>query len=337
LTVPYHIPVLRDVVVDYLQPRPGSLLVDGTLGGGGHSEALLAALGGSGRLVGIDQDADALREAGRRLGDYPGFVGVRGNFGDLEGLLDEVGVGQVDGVLLDLGISSRHVDSAERGFSLHRDGPLDMRMDRRAETSAAELLAHLDESGLEAILREYGEERFARRIARRIMWEREREPILTTGRLARIVEQATPAPARHGRIHPATRTFQALRIVVNDELGSLQRGLDAAVRRLAPGGRLVVISYHSLEDRLVKTTFRRLAGECTCPPRVPFCQCRPLRILRVLTRRPLEPDDRELAANPRARSARLRAAERLGPAQEGSTRSDPAAVREPAGQALEGG
>ncbi len=295
--------------------------MDGTLGGGGHTEALLRALGGGGRLIGIDQDSEALQEAGQRLDGYPGFVGVRGNFGDLDGLLDEQGVGGVDGVLLDLGVSSHHLDSAERGFSFRPDSALDMRMNRRAETCAADLVAALEEADLAAILRDYGEERYARRIARRIVWEREREPIRTTGRLARIVEQATPAPARHGRIHPATRTFQALRIVVNDELGVLQRGLEAAIRRLNPGGRLVVISYHSLEDRIVKTTFRRFAGECTCPPRVPFCQCRPLRLLRVLTRRPLEPDDRELAANPRARSARLRAAERLAQAEEAPPQS----------------
>ncbi len=306
-----HVPVLLDVAVDYLQPNPGGLLVDGTLGGGGHSEALLRRLGPTGRLVGIDQDSEALQAAGRRLEGYPGFIGVRGNFADLEALLDQLGLGTVDGVLLDLGISSHFVDSAERGFSFRHDAPLDMRMDLRASTSAADLVAQLDEAEMETLLREYGEERYARRIARRIVWERERDPIRTTIRLAAVVERAIPAPARHGRIHPATRTFQALRIAVNDELGVLQRGLESAVKRLSPGGRLVVISFHSLEDRIVKTTFRRLAGECTCPPRVPFCRCQPLRFLQVLTRRPVEPDPQEIAANPRARSARLRAAQRL--------------------------
>ncbi len=306
-----HVPVLLDVAVDYLQPSPGGLLVDGTLGGGGHSEALLRRMGPTGRLVGIDQDSEALDAAGRRLEGYPGFIGVRGNFADLDVLLDQLGLGLVDGVLLDLGISSHFVDSAERGFSIRRDAPLDMRMDLRASTSAADLVEELDEGRLESLLREYGEERYARRIARRIVWEREQEPIRTTGRLAQVVERAVPPPARHGRIHPATRTFQALRIAVNDELGVLQRGLEAAVSRLAPGGRLVVISFHSLEDRIVKTTFRRLAGECTCPARVPFCQCQPLRLLRVLTRKPVEPDPIEVATNPRSRSARLRAAQRL--------------------------
>lgn len=322
MTNPYHVPVLRDAVCDYLQPRPGALLVDATLGGGGHSEALARLLGPTGRLVGVDQDPEALQEAGRRLEAWPGFQGVRGNFGDLDALLDQLGMGRVDGVLMDLGVSSHQLDQAERGFSFRYDAPLDMRMDLRAETTAADLVADLSEAELETLFREYGEERFARRIARRVAWEREREPIRTTGRLARIVEAAVPPPARHGRIHPATRTFQALRIAVNDELGVLQRGLEAAVQRLAPGGRLVVISYHSLEDRIVKATFRRYAGECTCPPRVPRCECHPQRLLRVLTRRPVEPDEQELAANPRSRSARLRAAERVAPVEERPVRQD---------------
>lgn len=312
MTSQYHVPVLLEAVLRWLQPRPGATIVDATLGGGGHSEALARALAPTGILIALDQDPEALAEAGRRLDGLPGFRPVRGNFGDLSGLLDQQGVGQVDGVLMDLGVSSHQLDQAERGFSFRHDAPLDMRMDLQGGTTAADLVAELAESDLESTIREYGEERHARRIARRIVQEREREPILTTGRLARIVEAALPPPARHGRIHPATRTFQALRIAVNDELGALQRGLEAAVERLAPGGRVVVISYHSLEDRIVKTTFRRGEGECTCPPRVPFCQCQPLRLLRVLTRRPVEPDEGEIAANPRARSARLRAAERVG-------------------------
>lgn len=312
MTSPYHVPVLLEAVLRWLDPRPGSTIVDATLGGGGHSEALARALAPAGTLIAIDQDPEALAEAGRRLAGLAGFHPVRGNFGDLQGLLDRQGVGQVDGILMDLGVSSHQLDQAERGFSFRHDAPLDMRMDLQGGTTAADLVAELPEADLETTIREYGEERHARRIARRIVQEREKEPILTTGRLARIVEAAMPPPARHGRIHPATRTFQALRIAVNDELGVLQRGLDAAVARLAPGGRVVVISYHSLEDRIVKSTFRRYAGECTCPPRVPYCQCHPLQVLRVLTRRSVEPDEGEIAANPRARSARLRAAERVG-------------------------
>lgn len=308
----YHVPVLLEAALRWLNPRPGATIVDATLGGGGHSEALARALAPDGTLIAIDQDPEALEEAGRRLAGQPGFRPLRGNFGDLQGLLDRHGVGKVDGVLMDLGVSSHQLDQAERGFSFRHDAPLDMRMDLQGGTTAAELVAELSEADLETTIRDYGEERFARRIARRIVQEREKEPILTTGRLARVVESAVPPPARHGRIHPATRTFQALRIAVNDELGVLQRGLDAAVERLAPGGRVVVISYHSLEDRIVKTTFRRYEGECTCPPRVPFCQCNPLRVLKVLTRKAVEPDEGEIAANPRARSARLRAAERVG-------------------------
>jgi 16S rRNA (cytosine1402-N4)-methyltransferase len=297
--------VLVDEAIRLLRPERGGFFVDATVGAGGHAEALLLRGRGT-RVLGIDRDPDALEEARRRLGRFGGRVElVQANFGDLESVLE--GRPSPDGILADLGVSSMQLDRPERGFSFRRDGPLDMRMGRNGR-SAADIVATASVEELTRIFRELGEERMAAKIARGIVAERMRNPITTTRHLARIVagEKGT-----RERIDPATRVFQALRIEVNQELVALARFLAAAVARLKPGGRLAVISYHSLEDRLVKETFRRESGICLCPPRLPSCVCGARRALEVLTRRPLRPSEEEVRRNPRSRSARLRAAEKL--------------------------
>jgi 16S rRNA (cytosine1402-N4)-methyltransferase len=310
-----HLPVMRAEVCEMLAPRPGGVIVDATVGAGGHAADLLVRVGPSGRLIGIDQDPDALALARERLTAAVGAEGgtfalLRGNFRDLRALLAEAGVHAVDGILFDLGVSSMQLDRPERGFSFRGTGPLDMRMDPAAPVTAADLVRELPERELARIFREYGEERWAGRVARRIVAERARRRIENTGDLAAIVRGAIPARGE-AAIDPATRVFQALRIAVNHELEVLGEALEAAVDLLRPGGRLAVLSYHSLEDRIVKQTFLRLSGRCFCPKRLPVCACGARALLRILTPKPLVPSDAERAANPRARSARLRAAERL--------------------------
>lgn len=308
---PYHVPVLADEVLDFLAPRPGQTVIDGTLGGGGHALRLGEKLQPTGRLVVIDQDPAALEEAENRLkGLSLTIIPIRGNFRNLSRLLDERSIGSVDGILLDLGVSSHQLDAGERGFSFRAEAPLDMRMDPESGETAAELLARLDERELVRIFFELGEERWAARIARFIVDRRAREPILTTRHLADTVLAAVPKGARPADIHPATRVFQALRIAVNDELGALRDALDAGVNRLARGGRIAVIAYHSLEDRIVKQAFARFAGKCECPPGLPVCRCGAIEVVRVVTRKPVVPSAAEIAANPRARSAKLRVAEK---------------------------
>jgi 16S rRNA (cytosine1402-N4)-methyltransferase len=305
----YHTPVLLKEVVSQMQPRSGGLYVDATLGGGGHATELLRASSPDGRLIGLDWDAEALAEVERRLGDLRGRATlVRANFAELEDVLMDLGVTSVDGVLFDLGISSRHVDEASRGFSFQREGQLDMRMDARTEVSASDLLNAASEAQLAAIFLRYGEERRARAIARAVVRTRERQPLVTTTDLVRVVEQVL-GPKR-GPTHPATRVFQALRIYINRELENLERGLETAVRRLKSGGRVVVIAYHSLEDRIVKHYFQRLSSACICPPGLPVCACGRQDELRVITKRPVGPSPEELAANPRSRSAKMRVAEK---------------------------
>ncbi len=304
-----HVPVLRDRVVALLAPASPGLVVDATVGMGGHAEALLEA--GSGfSLLGIDRDPRALDLARRRLERFGSRVTlVEGRFSELPGILRSIGAPPPAAILADLGCSSLQLDRPERGFSFRADVPLDMRMGTTGPT-AAQLLAELDEEELVRILREYGEERRARAIAREIVRRRNEAPVETTADLVAVILRVL-GPARRGRVHPATRTFQALRIAVNDELGELERFLEPAVRSLRPGGRLAVIAFHSLEDRIVKHTLQRLSGRCSCPPGVPECRCGARTLVRVLTRRPERPTEEETAANPRARSARLRAAERL--------------------------
>jgi len=290
-----HCPVLVREALDLLVTRTDGVYVDGTVGAGGHSEEILKRLGAGGRLLGIDRDSDILEKARERLGGDARVVLHHGTFEDIETALRIAGVPHVDGILVDLGVSSLQLDRAERGFSFSKDAPLDMRMDPSGGETAADYLADVSEKELERILKEYGEERFARRIARMISEARRKHPVETTAELAGIVSRAVPRGA--SRIHPATRTFQALRIAVNGELDRLDRFLERAPAALAPGGRLAVISYHSLEDRRVKRA---------------FVEAERLGILRRLTKKPVTPSEEEIFDNPRSRSAKLRAAEKGG-------------------------
>ena len=300
-----HLPVLTRQVVELLAPAGPGLLVDATVGLGGHSEALLRAEPKL-QLVGLDRDPQALARAGERLQRFTDRVQlVEETFDRLPLVLRRLGLGAPVAVLADLGCSSLQLDSADRGFSFSGDGPLDMRMGESGPT-AADLLESAEWEELVRILRDYGEERRARAIARAIVKRREQEPIRTTAQLSRLVQDVVGRGER--RIHPATRTFQALRIAVNDELGQLERFLEPAIQSLKTDGRIAVISFHSLEDRIVKHTLRRLTGRCTCPPDFPVCRCNPKRVVDVLTTSPVRPDDEEVASNPRARSSRLRAA-----------------------------
>lgn len=308
-----HVPVLLEEVLQFLEVRPGALYVDCTLGGGGHARAIMERSDGRARLIGIDRDPQAILAARQVLEPFGENVRiVQGNFKDLATLLDDVAAGQVDGILADLGVSSHQLDTAERGFSYHNE-PLDMRMGPDAPHTAAELLEQLEEDELVHILRTYGEERWAHRIAKAIVRRRAQRPIQTATDLAEIVKHAIPAAARRSGPHPARRSFQALRIAVNDELEALRRFLSVAVERLAPGGRIVVISFHSLEDRIVKQAFLNEARGCICPPELPVCACHRTPRLHILTRKPVVATKDEIEANPRARSAKLRAAMRVLP------------------------
>jgi 16S rRNA (cytosine1402-N4)-methyltransferase len=309
-----HVPVMVDEVVTMLAPAPGSLQIDATLGGGGHAERILEATDPDGRLLGLDADGAAIARVRARLEPRFGdrFRPYRANFRDLARVAPAQGFGAVDGCLFDLGLSSFQLVDTERGFGFRTGGPLDMRFDTSRGVPAAELLATLGAGELAALFRRYGEEPFAGRIARSIVEARHIGPIQTAEELAALVERVAPsrAPGRR-RVHPATRVFQALRIAVNEELEALEEGLAAALDLLLPGGRLVVLSYHSLEDRIVKRFFQAERRGCVCAPEVPICICGRAPRLRVVTPKGVVPGEGEIAANPRARSARLRAAERL--------------------------
>ena len=306
--------MLREVL-DTLQLGNGSVVCDCTLGGAGHSVKMAAAVGSEGLLLGIDQDDMALAAAGERLDrEVPATPHklLKGNFGDLDELLCSAEVPGVDGFLFDLGVSSPQLDIPGRGFSYNEDAPLDMRMDPGNNTlNAAEVINTYDEHDLARILRVYGEEKFASQIAREIVRRRETEPIRTTGEFVEVIKAGIPAAARRHGGHPAKKSFQAIRIEVNHELDVLERGLEAATRWLNPGGRICVISYHSLEDRIVKNHFKEMAQGCTCPPDIPVCVCGHVPILKVITRKPLVASADEVERNPRARSAKIRVAERL--------------------------
>ena len=305
-----HVPVLADEVRELLEVGPGDVVVDATFGAGGHAELLAADLRGKGKLVGIDRDPSARPyfERVRRQAAVPARF-LRGEFSIVLQQLASNGV-RADAILLDLGVSSMQLDRPERGFSYAVDAPLDMRMDPSSEPSAADLVNDAPERELQTIFRRYGEERYGRQIARAIVKRRRERPFARTGELVDTIKAAMPAPARFGDGHPAKRVFQALRIAVNDELGELERALPAAADMLRPGGRIAVISFHSLEDRLVKRFFRAEERGCVCPPEFPVCVCGREPILRVLTRRAIRPTARETAANSRAASARLRVAEK---------------------------
>jgi len=306
-----HTPVLLTATIEALQPRSGGRYVDATLGAGGHAEKVLELSTPDGLLLGLDADPSALRAASDRLARFADRLTVaEAYFDSVREVARHTGFESVQGILFDLGVSSPQLDVPERGFSFQHDGPLDMRLGPSAGQTGADLVNRLPVEELQRIFQEYGEERFARRIALRVVRERERAPIETTGQLAVIVTAAKRA-AHSERIHPATRVFQALRIAVNDELGRLRRALPQAVDLLAAGGRLAVISFHSLEDRIAKQFIAQEARGCICPPNLPACVCGRQPTLRPVTRRPLTAGPDEIAANPRARSAKLRVAERI--------------------------
>ncbi len=308
----FHQPVMPDEVADYLDVQRGGVYVDGTLGGGGHARLLADNLSAGDLLIGIDLDPEALRVAAEVLSDVkPRVELVHDSFRSLTALLAERGIDAIDGCLLDLGVSSHQLDCPERGFSYrYPDAPLDMRMDPGAERTAADILNHYEQREIARILREYGEERWAGRIARFIVRRRSIEPFRRTGDLVEVIMDAIPAPARRRGGHPARRTFQALRIEVNGELEGLGEYLEEVVHLLRVGGRLVVITFHSLEDRPVKRVFRDLSRECRCPPDLPVCRCSG-PVVKDLTRKPVRPGDAEMCTNPRSSSAKLRAIERL--------------------------
>ena len=311
----HHVPIMVTEVLDLLAPSRGGIFVDGTLGGGGHAEAVLSAMPESGRLFGIDRDDEALMAAGARLARFGDrFTAIKGNFFDMKELLNARGVYKVDGILLDLGVSSHQLDARERGFSYKAEAPLDMRMDQSAPLSAKIVVNEWPEAELKRIFWEYGEEKFSGKIAARIVERRKVSPIETTTELAELVKGAIPAKFRNAPQHPARRCFQAIRIAVNGELDGLYDAIVSAHDLLNPGGRLAVLTFHSLEDRIVKNAFRTFENPCTCPKSAPVCICGKKPTAKVLTRHPLVASEREQAENSRATSAKLRAIVRMDPA-----------------------
>lgn len=306
-----HVSVLLDELVGGLAIKPDGVYVDGTLGGAGHASVVCEHLDPEGRLIGIDQDADAIHAATERLAVYGERVEIiRSNYSDILNILKQERIEAVDGIYLDLGVSSFQLDCAERGFSYRLDAPLDMRMDKRQELSAYEVVNEYSEMELFHMIRNYGEDRFAKNIAKHIVKEREKAPIQSTGRLAEIVSQAIPMKIKKQGGNPAKRTFQAIRIEVNHELEVLEQSLDDMITVLKPGGRLCIITFHSLEDRIVKQAFRKAENPCTCPPDFPVCVCGKKSKGQVISRKPILPSEQEIQNNPRAKSAKLRIFER---------------------------
>lgn len=307
-----HEPVLLQEVLEWMDVKPDGVYCDGTLGGGGHSGAMLRLSGGTATLYGIDRDMTAIEAATARLREFPGFHALHGNFHDGKALLMAAGAPKLDGVLLDLGVSSPQLDRGERGFSYHEDAPLDMRMDVSQGITAADLINSASEQELCRIIRDYGEEKWAARIAQMICEHRAKKPMETTFDLVHAVDAAIPkAVRRKDDGHPARRTFQAIRIAVNDELDPLDKAICDFVDCLKPGGRMLVITFHSLEDRLVKRCFQRLQNPCTCPPKAPICTCGKKPVVKILVHGAVAPTEEEVARNPRARSAKLRVAQKL--------------------------
>ncbi|NOQ51974.1 MAG: 16S rRNA (cytosine(1402)-N(4))-methyltransferase RsmH [Desulfuromonadaceae bacterium] len=305
-----HQSVMPEEVLRWLEPKPDGVYLDGTLGGAGHARLILEAAPGC-RLVGLDRDPAALQKAAEVLTPFAGRVELQhATFDQAATVLRQLGIDCLDGMLLDLGVSSHQLDTPERGFSFRYDAPLDMRMNPQAGITAAEVINQAEEAELVRIFFEYGEERFSRKIARKIVAQRKETPIVRTGELAQLVRQVVPGGNRPGRIHPATRVFQALRIHVNEELEQVRNGVAAGIELLKPGGRLVVISFHSLEDRIVKQLFRDRAKGCICPPRLPICQCHRVPLVKRLTRKGVRAGAEEIEKNVRSRSAMLRAVER---------------------------
>lgn len=307
-----HISVLLEETVDGLAVKPDGIYVDGTTGGGGHSYEICRRLGPEGRLICIDQDAEALSAAEEKLHPFAGqVIIVKSNYAQMREVLKKQGIDKVDGIVLDLGVSSYQLDNAERGFSYREDAPLDMRMDQEKTICARDIVNQYAESKLYRIIKEYGEERYARSIARNICRRRQDKPIDTTFELVDIIRSAMPAKARNGKGHPAKRTFQAIRIECNQELEALRQALDDMVDLLQNKGRISIITFHSLEDRMVKTSFRRYENPCTCPPDFPVCVCGKQSKGKIITRKPILPTAEECEMNPRAKSAKLRVFERI--------------------------
>ena len=307
-----HIPVLFHEIMDIMAPKAGEVFVDCTLGGGGHSRGFLERMGDDGRLIGIDQDTNALKAAQDNLAEFGDRVTyVHSNYNNLDEILNQYAPDGVDGILFDIGVSSHQLDEKDRGFSYMQDAPLDMRIDQSRKFSAWDVVNTYSEDELHRIIKEYGEERWAKRIAKFIVDFRKDKPVDTTGELVDIIKRAIPKGAREEGSHPAKRTFQAIRIEVNDELGVLTRTISVAAKHLKKGGRLGIISFHSLEDRIVKEQFRYLASDCICPPELPFCQCDKVSEVKILTRKPVTATEEELAANSRSKSAKFRAVEKI--------------------------
>ena len=307
----YHEPVMKNEVLHYLNVHMEGVIVDGTLGDGGHTEFILQNTAPEIRVFAIDRDRSAIERARERLSPFRDRVTLaHGNLGNLKVLAAQNGITGIAGLLMDLGVSSPQLDTPGRGFSIQHDGPLDMRMDASQKTSAADLLAKLSDRELVSIIKNFGEERYSKRIVRAIRREQEGRPIITTGQLSGIIAKVVPS-SRHSRIHPATRTFQALRIAVNDELEQLKSALQDVIGLLNSTARLVVISFHSLEDRIVKTFFRDEQKGCSCPPKIPMCICGGSQTLKIITRKPIVPSEEEVEKNPRSISAKLRVAERV--------------------------
>jgi len=306
-----HQPVLLKETINFLNCQEGGIYLDGTLGRGGHTEEIIKRIGDKGKVIGIDRDLEAIQGVRERLKGYKSLEIVHGNYVDIPEILMKMGVGKADGMLFDLGVSSPQFDDPERGFSYQHDAPLDMRMNQQQKLTAKEIVNQYPEKELSRIIREYGEEKWASRIASFIVDFRKRKELQTTFDLVEVIKAAIPASARRSGGHPARRTFQALRIATNDELNQLEELIPLAVSFLNPGGRLCIITFHSLEDRIVKNTFRNLANDCTCPPDFPVCVCDTEPQIKIVTRKPVTAGDDELKNNPRARSAKLRVAEKL--------------------------
>lgn len=306
-----HKSIMLEEVIESLAIKPNGIYVDGTLGGAGHSSEIAKRLGPEGRLIGIDQDGEAIAAATKRLEPYKDRVTiVRSNYAQMCQVLKELGISKVDGILLDLGVSSYQLDEASRGFTYREDVPLDMRMDQRNPKTAADIVNEYSEMELYRMIRDYGEDRFAKNIAKHIVRAREKKPIETTGELCEIIKAAIPAKMRAGTGHPAKQTFQALRIELNHELDVLTQSIDGMIDRLAPGGRLCIITFHSLEDRIVKTRFRTNENPCICPPGFPVCVCGRISKGKVITRKPILPSEQEMEENSRSKSAKLRVFEK---------------------------
>lgn len=307
-----HKSVLLYETVDELNIKPDGIYVDGTLGGGGHSYEIAKRLSEGGRLIGIDQDEDAIKAAGKRLEPYMDRVTiVRNNYCNMDKVLDELGIDKVDGIMLDLGVSSYQLDAADRGFTYNVDTALDMRMDQRQEITAKDIVNEYSEFDLYRIIRDYGEDRFAKNIAKHIVAARQEKPIETTFELNDIIKAAIPMKVRATGGHPSKRTYQAIRIELNKELEVLENSIDMMIDRLKPEGRLCIITFHSLEDRIVKTRFRNNENPCTCPPSFPACVCGKVSKGRVITRKPVVPTDEEINENSRSKSSKLRVFERV--------------------------